>query len=79
MLTGDENIIDLTFSVIWRIADAPAYVFNVERPGRGREGRRRERHARGGRQHAAAAADLTTGRGQVQTRRVELMQQTLDS
>ncbi|MFZ2619463.1 MAG: FtsH protease activity modulator HflK [Alphaproteobacteria bacterium] len=29
MLTGDENIVDLDFTVRWRIADARAFLFNV--------------------------------------------------
>src|SRR5690606_22772411 len=29
MLTGDENIIDIQFVVIWKINDAAAFVFNV--------------------------------------------------
>ncbi len=31
MLTGDENIADVQFSVFWRIKDANAYLFNVDR------------------------------------------------
>ncbi|MDA1132946.1 MAG: FtsH protease activity modulator HflK [Proteobacteria bacterium] len=31
MLTGDENIVDINFSVFWRIKDAGAYLFNLER------------------------------------------------
>ena len=30
MLTGDENIVDANFTVIWIIRDAPEYLFNVE-------------------------------------------------
>ena len=29
MLTGDENIVDLNFSVQWRVADAAKYLFNL--------------------------------------------------
>jgi len=29
MLTGDENIVDVDFSVFWRIKDAPAFLFNM--------------------------------------------------
>ncbi|MBO6825822.1 MAG: FtsH protease activity modulator HflK [Sneathiella sp.] len=29
MLTGDENIINIGFTVLWRIADASQYLFNV--------------------------------------------------
>jgi membrane protease subunit HflK len=32
MLTGDENIIDINFTVGWEIRDAGAYLFNVEDP-----------------------------------------------
>jgi membrane protease subunit HflK len=32
MLTGDENIIDINFTVGWVIHDAGAYLFNVEDP-----------------------------------------------
>jgi len=32
MLTGDENIIDINFSVLWRIKDAAAYLFNTRNP-----------------------------------------------
>ncbi|HVU21680.1 MAG TPA: FtsH protease activity modulator HflK [Rhizomicrobium sp.] len=29
MLTGDENIVDINFTVYWKIKDAPAFLFNV--------------------------------------------------
>mgnify|MGYP000554178147 CR=1 FL=1 len=32
MLTGDENIVDLDFTVRWKIADPAAYLFNVLDP-----------------------------------------------
>ena len=32
MLTGDENIIDVNFTVFWVVKDAGAYLFNVEDP-----------------------------------------------
>ncbi len=32
MLTGDENIIDTGFAVLWRISDAPAFLFNTRHP-----------------------------------------------
>jgi membrane protease subunit HflK len=32
MLTGDENIIDVNFTVFWRIRDAGDYLFNIDRP-----------------------------------------------
>jgi modulator of FtsH protease HflK len=33
MLTGDENIVDVNFSVFWNVKDAPAYLFNVRNQG----------------------------------------------
>ncbi|MFC7049076.1 FtsH protease activity modulator HflK [Emcibacter nanhaiensis] len=32
MLTGDENIVDVEFSVLWRISDAGKYLFKVDNP-----------------------------------------------
>jgi membrane protease subunit HflK len=32
MLTGDENIIDIDFSVFWRIRNAPDFLFNTRHP-----------------------------------------------
>ena len=32
MLSGDENIVDITFSVFWLINDAPKYLFNMKDP-----------------------------------------------
>ena len=32
MLTGDENIIDINFTVYWKVKDAGDYLFNVEDP-----------------------------------------------
>jgi len=32
MLTGDENIVDINFTVFWLIKDAKAYLFNIRAP-----------------------------------------------
>lgn len=32
MLTGDENIVDIDFSVFWRVDDAEKYLFNIRDP-----------------------------------------------
>ena len=32
MLTGDENIVDIDFVVLWRINDAAKYLFNIQNP-----------------------------------------------
>ena len=48
MLTGDQNIVNVRFRVIWQIDPAhPEYfVFNILNPQRDRQSRRREHHAR---------------------------------
>jgi membrane protease subunit HflK len=77
MLTGDENIVDLDFSVTWRVADPARFVFNIKDPEASvkavAESAMREVIGKSGLQ-----AVLTTGRGQVQTQAAELMQHTLD-
>lgn len=78
MLTGDENIVDLDFTVQWRVADAPKYVFNLRDP----EGVIKAVAESAMREVIGASrlqAVLTTGRGEVQQRTAELMQRTLDS
>ena len=32
MLTGDENIVDIDFTVIWRVRDAEAFLFEISEP-----------------------------------------------
>jgi len=32
MLTGDENIVDIDFVVLWQISDAPDFLFNIQNP-----------------------------------------------
>ena len=32
MLTGDENIVDLSFTVQWHVSDAARYLFRVRDP-----------------------------------------------
>jgi modulator of FtsH protease HflK len=78
MLTGDENIIDLNFSVTFRVADADNYLFTVRDP----EGSVKAVAESAMREVVGKTlldAILTTGRGQVQTQSAELMQRTLDS
>ncbi len=78
MLTGDENIVDISFSVFWRIKDAPDFLFNVEEPERTvkeiAESSMREIVGKSNIQVL-----LTTGRGEVQTKVAVLMQQALDA
>ena len=78
MLTGDENIINLDFSVTWRVADASHYVFATRNPDEAvkavAESAMREVVGKMPLQQI-----LTKGRGQVQAQAAELMQKTLDS
>ncbi|MHA1190068.1 MAG: FtsH protease activity modulator HflK [Alphaproteobacteria bacterium] len=32
MLSGDQNIVDVTFAILWRVADPKLYLFNVRDP-----------------------------------------------
>lgn len=78
MLTGDENIVDLDFSVTWRVADAPRYVFATRNPDEAvkavAESAMREVVGKMPLQEI-----LTKGRGKVQIDAAELMQKTLNS
>ena len=78
MLTGDENIVDLNFSVQWRINNAANYLFRVKDPEPTvkmvSESAMREVIGK-----TALQAILTTGRGQVQSQTAELMQRILDN
>jgi membrane protease subunit HflK len=78
MLTGDENIVDLDFSVTWRVSDAARYIFTL---------RNQEEAVKAVAESAMREVIgktplqgiLTNGRGQVQIQAAELMQKTLDS
>ncbi len=77
MLTGDENIVDIEFSVFWRVSDAAKFVFNIERPDLAvkamAESAMREVVGKSGLQSI-----ITTGRSEIQGKAQELMQQALD-
>jgi membrane protease subunit HflK len=77
MLTGDENIIDLNFTVFWVIKDAGAYQFNVEDPEGAvkavAESAMREVVGR-----SQFESILTQDREHIQMEVRELMQKTLD-
>jgi membrane protease subunit HflK len=77
MLTGDENIVDLSFTVQWHVSDAAKYSFNVFEPDAVikdvAESAMREVVGR-----TALTPILTNGRGQVQDQTKRLMQQILD-
>ncbi|MFQ5959439.1 MAG: FtsH protease activity modulator HflK [Alphaproteobacteria bacterium] len=77
MLTGDENIIDTKFVVLWVIKDAGQYLFNI---------RAQQETVRAVAESAMReiigktdiAAALAEGRQQVEVETIELMQQVLD-
>lgn len=77
MLTGDENIVDLSFAVQWHISDAAAYLFQVRDPEDAvkavAESAMREVVG-----HSALTSILTNGRGEVQAQTLDLMQRILD-
>ena len=77
MLTSDENIIDLDFTVTWRVADAPRYLFATRSPEDGikavAESAMREVVGK-----TELQPILTNGRGKVQLETADLMQKTLD-
>jgi membrane protease subunit HflK len=78
MLTGDENIVDLNFTVQWRINSASNYLFRVKDPDDAvkavAESAMREVVGK-----SRLQAILTNGRGQVQDETQALMQRILDN
>jgi len=77
MLTGDENIVDIDFSVFWIIKNAGDYLFNIERPEvtvkAVAESAMRELIARSPIQRA-----LTEGRKAIEGDATKLVQEALD-
>jgi modulator of FtsH protease HflK len=77
MLTGDENIIDIDFVVMWRIGDAKEYLFELRSPEDTikmvAESAMREVIAR-----TPITAALTDARGRIQADTKALMQKILD-
>jgi len=78
MLTGDEQIVDVDFSVTWRVSNPSRYLFNLRDPESAvkaiAESAMREVIGK-----TPLEAVLTTGRGRVQIEAAELMQRTLDA
>ncbi len=78
MLTGDENIIDINFVVLWIINDAGKFLFNIRSPeqnvGDAAESAMREIIGKTKAEYARAE-----GRREVETRTQELLQKTLDT
>ncbi|UWQ06967.1 FtsH protease activity modulator HflK [Aliiroseovarius crassostreae] len=77
MLTGDENIVDIDFQVVWNISDIEAFVYNLAAPEDTiravSESAMREIIAR-----SQLAPILTSDRGVIQQELQDLIQQTLD-
>ncbi|HUR43356.1 MAG TPA: FtsH protease activity modulator HflK [Aestuariivirga sp.] len=78
MLTGDENMVDIKFKVLWKISDPQLYLFNIsdqERLVRAvAESAMREIVGR-----TPADEALTTGRLAIQDQVTEIVQRTLDT
>ncbi|SDF90691.1 protease FtsH subunit HflK [Limimonas halophila] len=78
MLTGDQNIIDIQFSVQWRIADAGKYLFNVRNAQEtvkiAAESAMREIIGR-----TALQPALTEARAEIETKTRELLQDILEN
>lgn len=77
MLTGDENIVDINFTLFWKIKDAGKYLFNVRNPEAtikvAAESAMREIIGQTQIQQA-----LTEGRNQIEVKTRALLQQMLD-
>ncbi len=78
MLTGDENIVDIDFQVVWNISDPRAYLFNLANPPQTievvSESAMREIIAQ-----SELAPILNRDRGAIADRLSDLIQLTLDS
>ena len=78
MLTSDENIVDLTFSVTWRVSNASRYLFATRAPEEAvksvAESAMRQVIGK-----TALDSIFSNGRGRVQLETADLMQKTLDS
>jgi membrane protease subunit HflK len=78
MLTGDENIVDINFTVFWVIKDAKAYLFNIRDPDAtvksAAESAMREVIG-----ETPIAQALSEGRGKVETDTQHLLQGILDA
>jgi modulator of FtsH protease HflK len=78
MLTGDENIVDINFTVFWLIKDAQAYLFNI----RGAEATVKSAAESAMREivgQTPIAHALAEGRGKIESETQRLLQQILDS
>jgi len=77
MLTGDEQVVDLNFTVTWRVADPSAYLFGIREPEEAvkaaAESAMREIVGK-----TSLQPILSSGRGVVQRQTADLIQRMLD-
>jgi membrane protease subunit HflK len=78
MLTGDENIVDINFFVLWSIKDASDYLFNLHDPD-GTVKSAAESAMREVIGHTEIARALAPGRGQIELDTQKLLQDILDA
>ena len=78
MLTGDENIVDIDFTVFWRISNAADFLFNIQNP-QGTVKAVAESAMREVVGQSEIQPILTEARELTQSRVRDLMQETLDS
>ena len=77
MLTGDENIVDINFTVFWVINDAKKYLFNIRDPD-GTVKTAAESAMREVIGHTEIASALAEGRAKIETDTQKLLQEILD-
>ncbi|HWU27166.1 MAG TPA: FtsH protease activity modulator HflK, partial [Rhizomicrobium sp.] len=77
MLTGDENIVDVNFTVFWVVKDVSAYLFSVENPDKAVKAVAESAMREVVGQHQFESI-ITQDRELVQTKVRDLMQKTLD-
>ena len=79
MLTGDENIVDIAFTVFWKVDNAKNYLFNIQSPQSITVKEMAESVMREIIGKTRIQVALTEGRGDIQTAAREKLQQVLDS
>ena len=79
MLTGDENIINVSFSVQWKVSDAQAFAFNIPEPQRETVRAVTESAMREVIGRTTLESALTVGKSKVAAEATKLTQQTLDN
>jgi membrane protease subunit HflK len=79
MLTGDENIIDIEFTVLWQISEPEKYLFNIQAPQERTVKFVAESAMREVIGQTVIQKALTDGRDQIERDTLALIQATLDS